>query len=687
MPQNLWNDADRDALPDLEGLVYRSRLLAADRSVVNIYGGNTSSKLTVPDHLGRPTRVLYVKGSGSDLANITDKGFAALKLDEMLPLRQREHMTDEEMTEFLGRCVFEPGRPRQSIEALLHAFVPHPCVDHTHPDAIIAIACAPDGRSIAREVYGDKVAWVDYVRPGFPLSKWIAEAAESGPRVEGVLMAKHGLVTWGPDSKTCYSNTIRIVHQAEEFVRDRVQSKKQFAGFDVTPMPEDERREAVARVLPVLRGAASKRRRAVAKWDDHPDLLAFADSSDARPVSQVGAACPDHLVHTKRVPLFVDWKPSDGLDTLETALREGVEKYVEEYMAYFERNKVPGDEPFDPAPRVVFVPGLGAFALGKDVLNAEVTRQLIHRAVAVMRGSSAMGGFLSLSEAESYEIEYWPLELYKLKLAPPPRELAGRIALVTGGGSGIGRAAANRLCSEGANVVVTDINPETAEAVACDLVQRFGEGRAVAAQCDVTDEQAVAKAFERAVMTYGGLDILVCSAGIASSAPVEETSLSEWHRNQEILVTGYFLPAREAFRLMKKQGIGGSIVFVCSKNSVVAGKNAAAYSSAKAAELHLARCLAEEGGSYGIRVNSVLPDAVLQGSSIWQGQWREERAAAYGIKPEELEEFYRKRTTLKLSVYPEDLAEAILFFASDRAAKTTGGALTVDAGVPGAYLR
>lgn len=687
MPQNLWNDADRDALPDLDGLVYRSRLLAADRSVVNIYGGNTSSKLTVPDHLGRPTRVLYVKGSGSDLATITDKGFAALKLDEMLPLRQRERMTDEEMTEYLSRCVFEPGRPRQSIEALLHAFVPHTCVDHTHPDAIIAIACAPDGRRIAREVYGDRVAWVDYVRPGFPLSKWIVDAAESGPQVEGVLMAKHGLVTWGPDSKTSYANTIRIVHEAEVFVREQVQAKKQFAGFDVPPMPADQRREAVARVLPVLRGAASKRRKAIAKWDDHEDLLTFADSADARPVSQVGAACPDHLVHTKRVPLFVEWKPGDGLDALETALREGVEKYVEEYMAYFERNKAPGDEPFDPAPRVVFVPGLGAFALGKDVLNAEVTRQLIHRAVAVMRGSSAMGGFLSLSEAESYEIEYWPLELYKLKLAPPPRELAGRIALITGGGSGIGRAAAHRLCVEGANVVVTDINPETAEAVACDLVQRFGQDRALAVQCDVTNEEAVAKAFETAVMTYGGLDILVCSAGIASSAPVEETTLSEWHRNQEILVTGYFLPSREAFRLMKKQGIGGSIVFVCSKNSVVAGKNATAYSSAKAAELHLARCLAEEGGPYGIRVNSVLPDAVLQGSSIWQGRWREERAAAYGIKPEELEEFYRKRTTLKLSVYPEDLAEAILFFASDRSAKTTGGALTVDAGVPAAYVR
>lgn len=684
MPQNLWQDDDYAKLPDLEGLVYRSNLQGADRTVCNIYGGNTSSKLSVPDHMGRPTRVLYVKGSGSDLATMKAKDFSALKLDEVLPLRERAQMTDEEMVEYLNRCAFEPGRPRQSIETLLHAFIPHPCVDHTHPDAIISLACSPDGRAIARDIFGERAAWVEYIRPGFLLSKWIADAVESGPRVEAVIMAKHGLVTWGPDSKTSYATTVRIITEAADFIASRPRT---FGGLDISPPAAEERRKTALQILPELRGLVSTRRRSIVLFDDADDVLAYGGTSAAKELSQVGAACPDHLVHTKRQPLFVDWRPSEGAEALRAKLREGVARFEEEYGKYFSENRIEGDEPYDAAPRVVHVPGLGMFTTGKDAVNADVSAQLGHRAISVIGGAVALGGFVSLTAPESYSIEYWPLEVYKLKLAPPPRELAGRIALVTGGASGIGKATALRLCEEGAHVVVADINGEGAETAASEIRDKFGKTRAVPATCDVTSEASVQAAFETAVARYGGLDIMVASAGIASSAPIEDTSLAEWNRNQEILSTGFFLAAREAFRIMKRQGLGGSIVFVCSKNSVAAGKNASAYSAAKAAELHLARCLAEEGGAHGIRVNSVLPDAVLSGSSIWQGRWREERAAAYGIRPDELEEFYRNRTTLKRSVFPEDLAEAILFLASDRSSKTTGGAITVDAGVPLAYLR
>jgi len=684
MPQNLWNDAEFAQLPDLEGLVYRSNLLGKDRTVCNIYGGNTSSKLTLPDHRHVPTRVLFVKGSGSDLATMRSKDFSALKLEEVLPLRERMEMTDEEMVEYLGRCGFDPGRPRQSIETLLHAFVDHPCVDHTHPDAIISLACTPDGKSMVRDIYGDRAVWVEYIRPGFLLSKWIADASQDGPNVEAVVMAKHGLVTWGPDSKTSYANAIRVIGEAEQFINRR---PKTFAVGSIPVMSDAERQKTALAVLPELRGAVSQRRKSIVLFDDSAEVLEYVCCPEARDLSQIGAACPDHLVHTKRQPMFVNWQPSQGVEALRSALRDGVERFEKDYARYFGENQSEGDVAGDAAPRVIFVPGLGMFTTGKDAQNADVSRQLAKRAKSVIDSSVALGGFVSLTAPESYLIEYWPLELYKLKLAPPQRELAGRIALITGGASGIGRATAFRLCEEGAHVVVTDLNEQGALGVAKDIQEKYGITRAVGVPCDVTSEESVRAAFDTALIEYGGVDIVVASAGIASSAPIEDTTLSEWRRNQEILGTGFFLAAREAFSIWKRQGIGGSLIFVCSKNSVAAGKNASAYSAAKAAELHLARCLAEEGGAHGIRVNSVLPDAVLQGSSIWQGTWREERAAAYGIEPDQLEEFYRKRTTLQVSVYPEDLAEAILFFASDRASKTTGGALTVDGGVAQAYLR
>lgn len=689
-PASRWKDADAPQGDGLAALTYRSNLLGADRTLVNIYGGNTSTKSVETDHLGREVNVLWVKGSGGDIASITEQGFAGLKLDEVLPLLERTEMSDEAMTAYLDRTTFEPGRPRQSIETLLHAFVPAKHVDHTHPDAVIAIACTPRGPEIMREIYGERAAWVDYIRPGFTLSQQIGAAVRGNPALECVVMGKHGLVTWGSTSGECYGRTLRIIGEAQAYL-DAHAGAPPLGGAKVAPVTGAERDALLAAVLPVLRGAmkasAPNSRPVILSVDSSPEVMAFVNSHAAAELSQVGAACPDHLVHTKRVPLFLDWTPEQGQGALIAAAQAGVERFRAEYAAYFEEHRGQGDVMFTPAPRVVLIPGLGLISSGPDAMGAEVSRQLYLRAIQVMTSASALGGFVSLSAAESYAIEYWPLELYKLSLKPAPKALDGHVALVTGAASGIGRAIAARLAQDGAHIVIADLNAEGGQVVAADLVTARGFRRAVSTPMDVTEEAQVQAAYRHAILTYGGVDIAVNNAGIASSAPIEDTSLEMWNRNQSILSTGYFLVAREAFRLLRAQGTGGNLVFIGSKNSVAAGKNAAAYSAAKAAELHLARCLAEEGGAAGIRVNSVLPDGILAGSSIWDGQWRAERAATYGIEPGELEEFYRQRTTLKVNVLPEDIAEATCWLASPAAAKTTGGVITVDGGVPTAYVR
>ena len=686
LPANRWNAAEAPAGDGLASLTYRSNLLGADRTLVNIYGGNTSTKSVEKDHLGRDVTVLWVKGSGSDVATITEKGFAGLKLDEVLPLFGRAEMSDEEMTAYLDRTAFETGRPRQSIETLLHAFVPAKHVDHTHPDAIIAIACTPNGPDIMREIYGERAAWVDYIRPGFTLSRQIGEAVRDHPGLEAVVMGKHGLVTWGDTSEESYARTLKIIGEAQAYL-DAHQEAEPFGGARVETAEDETRDALLAAALPVLRGAMKGARPVILNVDRSPEVMEFVNSRAAAELSQVGAACPDHLVHTKRVPLYLDWSPEQGEEALVAAAKAGVAAFTAEYAEYFGANKAEGDVMFTPAPRVVLIPGLGMVTSGPDAQGADVSRQLYVRAIQVMKSASALGGFVSLSAAESYAIEYWPLELYKLSLKPAPRPLEGHVALVTGAASGIGRAIAHRLAQDGAHIVIADLNAEGGQGVAAEVVKARGSGRATSTGMNVTQEGQVLGAYRHAVLTYGGVDIAVNNAGIASSAPIEDTTLEMWDRNQSILSTGYFLVAREAFRLMKKQGTGGNLIFIGSKNSVAAGKNAAAYSAAKAAELHLARCLAEEGGAAGIRVNSVLPDGILAGSSIWDGKWRAERAATYGIAPDALEEFYRNRTTLKVNVFPEDIAEAAAWLASPAAAKTTGGVITVDGGVPIAYVR
>ena len=687
----------------LAQLVARSRTLGADRTVCNWGGGNTSAKSDEVDFRGRQARIVWVKGSGSDLASVTEASFTGLYLDDVQPLLERERMSDSDMVTYLAHCFYEPGRPRPSIETLMHAFLPFPHIDHTHADATNYFACAANGEALARECFGDSMIWIPYRRPGFGLAREVALSLRNTPDAKLVILAKHGLITWGDTDEACYASTLATIRQAREFAEARIvrADRSLFGGVRFKPFDLQERHGIAAQIGPVLRGLVSAEKHQLLHFEDSEDVLTFVGSQDAPRLTHVGAACPDHLVHTKPWPLLVDWTPNQDISLLVEALRTGVAAYVEKYHRYqqdnAEQNLDPdaatpvyreADAASDPHPRVILIPGVGMFTTGKDAQMAGVSAQLYHRAIAVMRGAEACGGFISLSDAESYAVEYWPLEQYKLKQAPPEREFSRQVVLVTGAAGGIGSAICRRVAHDGAHIVATDIDLAGAQKLATDLNTRYGTGRALAVKMDVTSEESVCAAFVQAQLAFGGVDVFVNNAGLASSASITETSLAEWNKNWNVLVTGYFLVAREGFQLLQAQGRGGNLVFVASKNALVAGKNAAAYSTSKAAEAHLARCLAEEGGASGIRVNTVNPDAVLSGSRIWGSSWRQERAATYGVAPDQLEEVYRKRTTLGVNILPEDIAEAVAFFASPtRSNKSTGNILNVDGGVAAAYPR
>lgn len=683
MVKNLWDASVAPEANTVAELRYRSNLIGSDRAVCNWGGGNTSFKTDAMDFKGNRVQAMWVKGSGSDLATMKEDNFSALLLPDMLELEQRASMTDEEMVSYLDHCMLKKNQPRPSIETLLHAFLPYKHVDHTHPDAIISICCAPNGEDIAKEIWGDRYVWVPYIRPGFSLSKMIAQGVRNNPNAELVLMEKHGLVVWGETAEESYNKTITVINEAEQYI---TQSTVQF-----TPIPllkqytAQGQLQLVREILPTVRGAASAHERVVTQIDLSEAVVQFVSSEEAKELSQIGAACPDHLVHTKRIPLYVDWTGNPA--TLQDEVMTSISAYIANYSGYFSEFASENDKMFNPAPRVILIKGLGMITTGKDSKAAKLSADLYHRAISVITGAHKLGGFTSLTAGESFAVEYWPLELYKLSLAPPEDEFSRQVAFVTGGAGGIGSETCRLLASKGAHVVVADLNLEGAESVAQSINASYGEGRAIAVKMDVTDEQQIIEALQKTVETYGGVDILVNNAGLATSSTFEETTLAEWNLNMNVLGTGYFLVSREAFKMMKQQRLGGSMIFIASKNSIYAGKNASAYSAVKALEVHLARCIAAEGGDFGIRANSVLPDAVLQGSAIWGSNWRKERAAAYGIDEADLEEHYRQRTVLKENIYPRDIAEAIAFFASSKTKKTTGCMLTVDGGVAAAFTR
>jgi rhamnulose-1-phosphate aldolase/alcohol dehydrogenase len=682
-----WNEAEAASLSGLDLLAYASRLIGAETSLVVWGGGNTSIKIGEQDHRRRAVDVLRVKGSGSDLKSIQRKDFPGVRMDDIRALLERDDMGDQEMVDYLARALQEPGGPRPSIETLLHGFLPAHAVVHTHADAIVSLTNNDRSRDVLGDVYGKDVIALAYRRPGFRISREVADAIARHPEAKALVLEQHGTITWGATVREAYEATIELITRAEDTIAARTRGRRVFGGPRVAALAPAQRRALALTVAPRLRGLLSRRRRQIVTFADAVPVVDFVSSVEAPVVSQVGPATPDHTIYTKRLACFVPLdEPGDPARTL-TAIEAGLAGFERGYTAYFDQHRFAGAELLDPLPRVVLVPGLGMFTAGRDRRTAGIVSDMYHHTIDVMGNATAFGRYVSLTARDAFDVEYWPLELYKLTLAPPEKELARRIALITGGASGIGRAVARRLAAEGAHVVIGDLDEAGACTTADEIVRAVGSGRAIGLKMDVTDEASVRAAVEEAILAYGGLDVLISNAGIAHSAPVAEMALADWERSFAVNSTGHFLVAREAMRLLIRQGIGGALVFVATKNVMAPGKDFAAYSAAKAAEAQLAKVLALEGAPHGIRANIVNPDAVFQDSKLWSEDVRRQRAAAQGIAVEALEDFYRKRNLLGVRVLPEDVAEAVLFLASDRSAKTTGCTITVDGGLREAFPR
>jgi rhamnulose-1-phosphate aldolase/alcohol dehydrogenase len=690
--ENRWDEAHAATLDEPGRLLYRSNLLGADKRITNYGGGNTSAKVVHKDPLtGEDVTVLWVKGSGGDVGTMKLDGFATLYMDRLERLRTlyRGPAHEDEMVGYLPHCTFALNPRAASIDTPLHAYLPYTHIDHMHPDAVIAIAATDTSRALTREIYGEEIGWLPWRRPGFELGLMLSEFARENPSAKGVVLESHGLFTWADTARECYETTLRIINKAIRFFDERTRGKAVFGGQVISALEPAERRAVAARLMPEIRGRIGGGERKVGHFDDSPAVLEFVNSADLRRLAALGTSCPDHFLRTKIRPLVLDFDPSGGdLDGLVAGLDRAVADYRDDYAAYYARCRH-DDSPAmrDPNAVIYLVPGVGMISFARDKATARIASEFYVNAINVMRGATTVGTYVGLQEQESFDIEYWLLEEAKLQRMPKPKSLAGRVALVTGGAGGIGRAIAARLLSEEACVVLADIDAASLEEARWAFAANHGADQVRTASFDVTDEHGVAAGFANAFAEYGGLDILVSNAGISSSAPIEETTVAMWDRNLDILAKGYFLVAREAFRLLRRQNLGGAVVFIASKNGLAASPNAAAYCTAKAAEIHLARCLALEGAEAGIRVNVVNPDAVLRGSKIWTGEWREQRAAAYNMAPDELEEHYRKRSMLKLSVFPEDIAEAVYFLASDLSAKSTGNIINVDAGNQQSFTR
>ncbi|MBD0414919.1 bifunctional rhamnulose-1-phosphate aldolase/short-chain dehydrogenase [Oryzicola mucosus] len=689
---NLWDDAKAAAMSEPERLVYRSNLLGSDKRVTNYGGGNTSSKIWQKDPLtGQDVEVLWVKGSGGDSASIKLDGFSTLYMDKLRALKglYRGVEFEDEMVGYLPHATFNLNPRAASIDTPLHAYVNHAYVDHMHPDAIIAIAASKNSKELTRQIFGDSIGWLPWKKPGFELGLWLGKFCEENPNAKGLILESHGLFTWGDTPKECYETTIAIINQAIEWFEQQTAGKTIFGGEAVTPLPAEERRAIAARLMPKIRGLISEDSHKLGHFDDSAAVLEFVNSNDLRPLAALGTSCPDHFLRTKIRPLVIDFDPANpDVDAVIAKIGDDIAAYRVNYQAYYDRCKHDNSPAVrDPNAVVYLMPGVGMFTFAKDKATARISGEFYVNAINVMRGASTVSTYVGLPEQEAFDIEYWLLEEAKLARLPKPKSLAGKIALVTGGAGGIGKATAVRLLREGACVVLADIDQAALDNATSELSGVFGADFVRPVNINVTREEQVVSGFAHAVVEFGGIDILVSNAGLASSAPIEETSLELWNKNMDILSTGYFLVSREAFRLFRQQKIGGNVVFVASKNGLAASPNAAAYCTAKAAEIHLARCLALEGAGEQIRVNVVNPDAVLRGSKIWAGEWLEQRASTYKTDKDGLEEMYRERSMLKRSVFPEDIAEAIYFFASDASAKSTGNILNVDAGNAQSFTR
>jgi len=694
--ENRWDDGAAATMSEPELLQYRSNLLGSDLRITNFGGGNTSAKVDMTDPLtGNQETVLWVKGSGGDLGSMGLDGFSTLylsKLEQLKPLyRGLEH--EDEMVGYLPHCTFNLNPRAASIDTPLHAYIPHRHIDHMHPDAVIAISCTKNSRELTGRVFGGEMGWIGWQRPGFDLGLKLEEIARSSPDLKGVILAGHGLFTWGDTSRECYETTLAILQRAADWLAANNQAEA-FGGVKHPQSLDDgQRRQVAARLMPLLRGKITGNQSKVGHFNDAPEILRFVNANQLEELAALGTSCPDHFLRTKIWPLVVNFDPAsadvtEAIDATASQLDEQVAAYRDLYIAYYERCKH-ADSPAvrDPNAVVYLVPGVGMMTFAKDKATARFAGEFYINAINVMCEANGVDEYVGLDEQEAFDIEYWLLEEAKLQRMPRPKDLAGKVAFITGGSGGIGRATAARMLKQGVCVVLADIDEESLNNAVVDLSGAFGRDVVRGVVCDVTNEESVTAAIGFCAVEFGGVDLVVSNAGIASSAPLDETSLEMWDRNMGVLATGYFLASREAFKILKAQGTGGSIIMVASKNALVASPNAVAYCTAKAAEVQLARVVALEGAPIGVRCNVVNPDAVLAGSSIWNGTWREERAAAYGIEVSELEEHYRQRSLLKRAVLPEDVAEAIYFFASDASDKSTGNILNVDAGHAPSFTR
>ncbi|MEJ8281460.1 bifunctional aldolase/short-chain dehydrogenase [Pseudonocardia spirodelae] len=675
--------------PVVADLIARSRRLGADPRTTNYAGGNTSAKGTATDPVtGGDVELVWVKGSGGDLGTLTEQGLAALRLDrlrslvEVYPGVERE----DEMVAAFDYCLHGRGGAAPSIDTAMHGLVAAPHVDHLHPDAGIAIACAADGEALTEEIFGDRVLWVPWRRPGFQLGLDIAAVAEANPQAIGVVLGGHGITAWGADAETCEAHSLEIIRTAQRYLDSRG-APEPFGpvrpGYE--PLPEAQRRAKAAALAPVVRGLASTDRPQVGHLTDSGPVLDFLSREKLAPLAELGTSCPDHFLRTKVRPLVVDLPATATVDRTVARLRELHAAYREDYRAYYERHAEPGTPAMRGAdPAIVLVPGVGMFSFGTDKQTARVAGEFYVNAINVMRGAEAVSTYAPIDESEKFRIEYWALEEAKLARMPAPKPLASRVALVTGAASGIGKAVAARLAAEGACVVVADLDLPRATEAAAEL---GGTDVAVGVAADVSSADGVAAAFAQAALAFGGVDLVVNNAGLSISKPLLETTEADWDLQHDVMAKGSFLVSREAARIMVEQGLGGDIVYISSKNSVFAGPNNVAYGATKADQAHQVRLLAAELGGHGIRVNGINPDGVVRGSGIFAGGWGAQRAAVYGVEESELGEYYAQRTILKREVLPSHVADAVFALTGGDLTRTTGLHVPVDSGVAAAFLR
>jgi rhamnulose-1-phosphate aldolase/alcohol dehydrogenase len=683
-------------------LVYRSNLLGADLRLTNYGGGNTSCKVMAKDPVtGKEAEVMWVKGSGGDLGTMKRTGLAALYVERLRSLKNvyRGIQHEDEMVELFNHCIYDLASKAPSIDTPLHGFLPFKHIDHLHPDAAIAIAAAKEGEKITKELFGGTIGWVKWQKPGFDLGLQLKKCLDDNPGIRGIMLGSHGLFTWGDTAYESYINTLEVIERCAEYLDSH--TKKQpavFGGARIKSLDADNRKQVATALAPVLRGFCSShsplqggKGGMIGHFTDDERVLEYINSNDLERLAPMGTSCPDHFLRTKISPLVLNLAPGENLDDIK-AVKEKMEPlfiaYREMYADYYNTCKhVNSPAMRDPNPVVILYPGIGMFTFAKDKQTARVAAEFYINAINVMKGAEAISQYTSLPRQEAFNIEYWLLEEAKLQRMPKPKPLSGRIAMITGSAGGIGKAIAKKFADEGACIVLSDNNAERLREAKEAFHLGYGKDIIAAGVLDVTNSSTIQQTMQAAVLAFGGIDIIVNNAGLSTSKPLEEHTEADWDLLYDVLVKGQFLVTQKGVEIMRKQGLGGDVLNIVSKNALVSGPNNAGYGSAKAAQLHLSRLNAAELGPDKIRVNVVNPDAVISGSNIWSGGWAEGRAKAYGIKVEELPAYYAKRTLLNETILPEDIANACFAFVGGLLGKSTGNTLNVDGGVAAAFTR